>query len=590
VAGLALWQRPWEPGEEPASLEAMAERNAKVPEDRRIIYRIGINIGDVIVEGDDIYGDGVNVAARLEALADTGGICVSRPVHTQIRGKVDLAFKDLGEQQVKNIPEPVRVFKVLLDAPAAKHTAAPAPVVKRSLRWSVVAGGLAVLAIVAGLALWQRPWVSREEPASLEAMAFPLPDKPSIAVLPFTNMSGDPEQEYFADGMTEDLITDLSKISGLFIIARNSTFSYKGQQVKVRQVAEELGVRYVLEGSVRRVGDQVRINAQLIDATTGGHVWAERYDGSLADIFALQDSVTTEIVGALAVELSPSEELKLKARGTASLDAYDAYLLGLRHLNAIDFWRPDETIKTRDAFQNAVALDPNFAAAHSGLAWALWFQARFSHGLARGYQRDQIKQAIEMADKSLKLTDNALAHRLLAKQHFQPASSGIGTIGMSDEFRYDEAVTELRKAVALEPNNADSLAELANYLVFAGNPSEAATLIRDAKRLNPNFPIWYHEPAGIAEYLSGRYEAAAAEFKPWFENDVIPFNSALWLAAAQAQTGQTVKAKAALQTALIGIRKYTTTSSVAYYIPFKNQDHFDSLVAGLRKAGLPDAE
>ncbi len=282
----------------------LAERNAGVPEDRRITYRMGINIGDIIVEGDDIYGDGVNVAARLEGLADPGGICISRPVHTQIKGKVDLAFEDLGEQQVKNIPEPVRVFKVLLDAPIAEHTAAPAPAAKRSLRWPLVAAGLAVLAIVAGIAFWQRPWEPREEPASEANMAFPLPDKPSIAVLPFNNMSDDASQDYFADGMTEDLITDLSKISGLFVIARNSSFSYKGQQVKVRQVAEELGVRYVLEGSVRRAGDEVRINAQLIDAMTGGHLWAERYDGTLEDIFDLQDQVTEQIVAALAISLT----------------------------------------------------------------------------------------------------------------------------------------------------------------------------------------------------------------------------------------------------------------------------------------------
>ncbi|MCZ6652001.1 MAG: hypothetical protein O7D91_03120 [Planctomycetota bacterium] len=230
----------------------MAERNTGVPEDRRITYRIGINIGDIIVEGDDIYGDGVNVAARLEGLAEAGGICVARNVYSQVKAKVEVGFEDLGAQNIKNIPEPVQVFKVLLNAPAPDQIAVVVPVATWPRRWPLVAGGLILLAIAAGIALWQRPWAPREEPASLEAMAFPLPDRPSIAVLPFTNMSDDPKQEYFADGMTEDLITDLSKISGLFVIARNSTFGYKGQHVKVRRVAEELGVRYVLEGSVRR--------------------------------------------------------------------------------------------------------------------------------------------------------------------------------------------------------------------------------------------------------------------------------------------------------------------------------------------------
>ncbi len=329
----------------------MAERNAGVPEDRRIAYRIGINIGDIIVEGDDIYGDGVNVAARLEGLAEPGGICVSRPVHTQIRGKVDLAFEDLGKQQVKNIPEPVRVFKVLLDSPATGHAAVPPPAAKRSLRWPVVAVGLAALVIVAGAILWQRPWEERLEPASEANMAFSLPDKPSIAVLPFANMSGDPEQEYFADGMTDDLITDLSKISGLFVISRNSAFTYKGKAVKVRQVAEDLGVRYVLEGSVRRVGDEVRINAQLIDATTGGHLWAERYDGSLADVFDLQDKVTERIVDALALELTPQEAQRVTGPGTDNVAAHDAYLLGLTF-----YYRrtPESFAKAKIHFERAV--------------------------------------------------------------------------------------------------------------------------------------------------------------------------------------------------------------------------------------------
>jgi TolB-like protein/class 3 adenylate cyclase len=314
---------------------AMAQRNADVPEDQRITYRIGINIGDIIVEGEDIYGDGVNVAARLEGLADPGGICVSRTVFDHVQGKVDLGFDDLGEQEVKNIPKPVQVFKVLLDSPAAEPATVAAPVAKRSLSWPLVAGGLALLIVVVGLALWQQPWSPREEPASVENMAFPLPDKPSIAVLPFANMSGDPEQEYFADGMAEDLITDLSQISGLFVISRNSAFIYKGKTVKVRQVAEELGVRYVLEGSVRRVGDEVRINAQLIDATTGGHLWAERYDGTLDDIFDLQDRVTEQIVAALAVSLT-GEELAEQARhGTENAQAHDAYLQGWAHYKVL---------------------------------------------------------------------------------------------------------------------------------------------------------------------------------------------------------------------------------------------------------------
>ena len=256
--------------------EAMAARNIEAPEQRRIVLRIGINIGDLIVEGDDLYGDGVNIAARLEGLAEPGGICVSGKVYEEVKNKVAFGFEDLGEQRVKNIAEPVQVFRVSAGGPAVRPKSRSG-----RRRQAILAAAVLLIAVLAGLAIWQRPWETREEPVAIERMAFPLPDKPSIAVLPFDNLSEDQAQGYFADGMTEDLITDLSKISGLFVIARNSSFSYKGRQAKVREIAEDLGVRYVLEGSVRRAGDQVRINAQLIDATTGGHLWAERYDGSL---------------------------------------------------------------------------------------------------------------------------------------------------------------------------------------------------------------------------------------------------------------------------------------------------------------------
>ena len=311
---------------------AMALRNADVPEDRRITYRMGINIGDIIGEGDDIYGDGVNIAARLEGLAKPGGICVARNVFNQVKAKVEVGFEDLGAQNVKNIPEAVLVYKVLLDPPATDQFSVAVPAATWSRRWPLAAGGLVVLVIAAGIALWQRPWAPREEPALEANMAFPLPDRPSIAVLPFINMSDDPNQDYFADGMTEYLITDLSELSGLFVIARNSSFSYIGQQVKVRQVAEELGVRYVLEGSVRRAGGQVRINAQLIDATIGGHLWAERYDGTMDDVFDLQDQVTEQIVAALAVSLTGEEQAQQARHDTGKTPWPTTPISGAGHI------------------------------------------------------------------------------------------------------------------------------------------------------------------------------------------------------------------------------------------------------------------
>jgi adenylate cyclase len=271
---------------------AMAERNGYVPEERRITYRVGINIGDIVVEDDDIFGDGVNIAARLEGLADPGGICISRPVHTQIVDKLDLTFEDLGEQQVKNIAKPVMVYRVALDTKAAALITPVVQGIARSKhrRWLVAGAAAALLVLAVGGALWWQPWAPDMEPASVERMALPLPDKPSIAVLPFDNLSGDPDQEPLSDGITEDIITELSRFRELFVIARHSTQTYKGKPVKVQKVAEDLGVRYVLEGSIRKTGNQIRINAQLIDATSGRHIWAERYDRDLSDLFSIQAS------------------------------------------------------------------------------------------------------------------------------------------------------------------------------------------------------------------------------------------------------------------------------------------------------------
>ena len=268
---------------------AMRDRDPELPEDRRIRYRIGINLGDVIIDGDTIQGDGINVAARIEALCEPGGVWVSRSVHNQVKGKLDLEFAATGLHQVKNISEPIQVYRVQMTPSVSGRAPETSGRGALARRW-VVFASLTLLVLV-GIAGWVRPWQPAVEAASLERMAFPLPNKPSIAVLPFKNMSGEAEQEYFVDGLTDDLITDLSKFSGLFVIARNSVFELKGRDVKVHEAAERLGVRYVVEGSVRRAGTEVRVNVQLVDATTGGQLWAERYDGSLDDIFAVQDQV-----------------------------------------------------------------------------------------------------------------------------------------------------------------------------------------------------------------------------------------------------------------------------------------------------------
>jgi TolB-like protein/class 3 adenylate cyclase/rhodanese-related sulfurtransferase len=476
---------------------AMTARNAGVPEDRRIAYRIGINIGDVIVDGEDIYGDGVNVAARLEALAEPGGICVSRPVHTQVEGKVDLAFEDLGEQTIKNIPRPIRAFRILLDRPASDKppiTLAPA---KRRLPMAPIAGGLAVLVVAAGIALWQRPWEVREEPARETEMAFPLPDKPSIAVLPFNNMSADANQEYFADGMTEDIITDLSKISGLFVIARNSSFSYKGRQVKVRDVAEDLGVRYVLEGSVRRAGDEVRINAQLIDATTGGHLWAERYDGELDDVFDLQDEVTAQIVAALKISLTSEEMTEQAHHETENAAAHDAYLQGwaLYKLGTLENFKRALTF-----LKNAVELDPDYAQAHAALA-SLYLDI-----LERGW-------AFDMDMPSSRAEEFANEH--LEEALKRPTSLAyIVSARMMSSFGFaDLALAEAEKAIALDGNDAVALAGLADALNKTDRPANALGFIERALRLDPHHPPDYLIIFGGALFGLERFEEALSTFE-----------------------------------------------------------------------------
>jgi TolB-like protein/class 3 adenylate cyclase/rhodanese-related sulfurtransferase len=513
--------------------QAMAARNARVPEDRRITYRIGINIGDIIVEGDDIYGDGVNVAARLEALAEPGGVCVSRTVFDHVKGKVEVGFEDLGAQTVKNIPEPVQTFKVLLESPTTEHVIVATPAAKRTDRWPVVAGSLIVLVILSAALVWLRPWEERLEPASVERMAFPLPDKPSIAVLPFNNMSDDPSQEYFADGMTEDLITDLSKISGLFVIARNSSFSYKGQAVQVRQVAEELGVRYVLEGSVRRVGDQVRINAQLIDATTGGHIWAERYDGTLDDVFALQDNVTREIIAALAVTLTGEEVAQQARHETTSAAAHDAYLQGWAHYRLLT---PEELTKAVPFFEEAIRLDPGYAQAHAALASAYWDVFKndwaFDLGLASFQAEERANAHLETALKSPTPLAHALQARIMASAGF-----------------YDLAVTEAASAVALDGNDAAAHAGLAEALIFADRPGEALGPIQTAMRLDPHHPPSYLITLGAVQFGGEQFDEAVATFERAVKRNPDNEIPLIYLASSYGHLGRMTEAEAAIEAA-----------------------------------------
>jgi len=548
---------------------AMPDLEAQFSVDQRIRYRIGINLGDIIIDGDDILGDGVNIAARLEGLADPGGIHVSGSVHTQVEGKVDLRFEDLGEQQVKNIPKPVRVFRVQLDVPAAdRGTIAPVPA-KRSLKWPAVAAGLALLVIVAGTALWQRPWEQREEPALVANMAFPLPDKPSIAVLPFSNMSEDPSQEFFADGMTEDLITDLSKISGLFVIARNSSFSYKGQKVQLRQVAEDLGVRYVLEGSVRRAGDEVRINAQLIDATTGGHVWAERYDRKLDNIFAVQNAITERIVQALELHLTDSEQEQLdKAPRKTNVEAYDLTLRARRLLTRFDYKAAAEA---RDLLKRAIEIDPAYAEAYSLLGfyhfdeWRIW-----------GTERDRnLARALELGIEAVELSPSDPAPRVL--------------LAVVHQWRreFDKANAAANKALALQPNDAITLSNLGSMLKLAGRYEEALELLQQAVRLDPFHPPNYLELLADAYWGVGNYSRCVevAERGVALDPNFVGLHGSLAVCYAALDRDEEAKAATA---EMLRTNPGFTLKAWAAYVPYTHERDRQRALDILRKAGVPE--
>lgn len=548
--------------------EQLKTRNVELSENRRMEFRIGINLGDVIEEGDRIYGDGVNIAARIESLADAGGICISRTAYDQVKNKLSLGYEYLGEHAVKNIKESVGVYRVLTDPEAVgsvvykRRRDDP----KHKLRSTVIAL-LFLIVGVGAFAIWSfyfRP--PSIEPAVVEKMAFPLPEKPSIAVLPFDNLSGEPDQEYFSDGMTDDLITDLSKISGLFVIARNSAFAYKGKPVKIRQIAEELGVRYVLEGSVRKAGNRVRINAQLIDATTGGHLWAERYDRHYTDIFELQDEVIGKIVSALTVKLTGAEQMQLARRPTDNLEAYDYYLRAERDVYSEDYSLLSETLSL---YEKAIALDPNFAEAYAGYAraavdiWRLVYVNVLASPVAR-------KRAYEAADRALALDAN-----------IPRAYSVLGILQVVDG-QYDEAMLSAHKAVSLGPNSADAYVNLAIVLMFSGRPNESLAALETALRMNPKPPLGVYGYYGAVLFINRQYEKA---IEPLEKARAASYVAREHLAMTYAQLDRLDEAKAEVDSLLPG------TSLSFYrilYMHYKRQEDRAHLLDALRKAGVPE--
>jgi TolB-like protein len=455
-------------------------------------FRIGVNLGDVMVDGAQIYGDGVNVAARLENLADPGSIFISGSVHEQLGNKLALGYEDLGEQFVKNIAKPVRVFRVRSEGEAAPITKTARVTRKYVRRGAFSIAGVAIIAatIVFVQHLRLRPPTTTASIPSAQSPALTLPDEPSIAVLPFTNMSGDREQEYFSDGMTDDIITALSRLQGLFVIDRNSAFAYKGKPVKAQQVSRELGVHYLLEGSVRKEVNQLRITAQLVDATTDYEIWAERYDRPLQDIFALQDEIVRKIVTTLKLQLTLQEQGVLVRKTTDNLEAYDDLLRGLESLGGetIGGGTKDANMTARQMFEHAVQLDPQYAAAYAniGLTYLLDWES----------QRNTDPQVLGRADE--------LAQKAVALDDSLPAAHGILSQIYLFKKQHDQAVAEAERAIALDPNRADGYVDLALILRFSGRAEEAVESMTKAMRLNPRYPAYYHE-AAVAVYVGAEY-------------------------------------------------------------------------------------
>jgi len=468
--------------------------NAPLPAERRMEFRIGVNLGDVMVDGEQIYGDGVNVAARLESLAEPGGICISGTVHEQVRDKLALSYDDAGEQEVKNISRPVRVFRVLTEAdadarPGTRTQRAPRKYVRRGV-FSLA--GLAIIAAVIVFVqhLSLRPPTTTASIPPQQKPALPLPNIPSIAVLPFTNLSGDREQEYFSDGITNDLITDLSKGPHIFVIDRASTFTYKGKPVRVQDVSRELGVKYVLEGGVQKAGDQVRISVQLVDATTGADLWAERYDRPMKDIFALQDEIVRRIVTTLKLQLTLWERYGvLVPESTDNLEAYDDVLRGIEH------WQKstkEDNEKARQMFEQAIALDPKYAGAYARLGYSYWWSWtwQWSHDprvLDRAFQLEQ--QAIALDDSQ------AFAHVALG---------GIYLFKRD----YGRATAEAKRAVALDPNWALGYMVLGEIMNSSGKPADAIGFAEQAMRLDPRHEDFYLYLEGWSYTQMGRYQEA----------------------------------------------------------------------------------
>jgi len=514
---------------------ALAGANAGLSPERHINFRIGIHVGDVMVKGGDLFGDGVNIAARLQALASAGGTCISSVAYDQVRKILPLAFTDLGAQQVKNIEEPVRAYAVTSKGAATADTASFAAA-----------------------------------PGSNSPL--PLPDRPSIAVLPFQNMSGDPEQEYFADGIVEDIITALSRFKSLFVIARNSSFTFKGKAVDIKKVGQELGVRYVLEGSIRKAGGRVRITGQLIDAASGAHLWADKFDGSLEDVFDLQDRITMSVVAAIAPKLDQAEIERSKRKPTEKLDAYDYYLRGLA---VVEGATKDENEEALRLFYKAIEIDANFALAHAMVARC------FTLRKANGWMADVAKESAETAKLARRAAelgrdDAAVLSRAgyaLARVVFEP----------------EEGADLIERALALNPHLSSAWQFGGLLKAFRGEAETAIEHLAQAMRLSPLDPSLYsmQTATALAHFVAGRYDESVLWAEKASREDPNFLPAIRIIATSAGNSGQLERAQKAAKR-MLEIDPAFRVSRLTDHVPLRRPDDLARYAEGLRRAGLPE--
>jgi adenylate cyclase len=546
-------------------------RNANLPENRKMEFRIGVNLGDVVQEEGKIFGDGVNIAARLESLSQAGGICVSGTAYDHVENKLSLGYEYLGEQTVKNITKPVRVYKVLVEPDAAGKVIGEKSAKQRQWpRTAWVAVAILVVA-AAAFAVW-RPYLRSTPPievASKEKMVFPLPDKPSIAVLPFVNMSGDPKQEFLSDGITDEVITALSKSSQLFVIGRNSTFTYKGRPVRFQQVSEEMGVRYVLEGSVQFSDKRIRITAQLIDALSGYHLFSERYDREMKDIFATQDDISMKILTATRVTLTQGEEARMFAKGTKSLNAYLKVMQAREHHEV--FTRESQAL-ARQLAEEAIALDPGYALAYSYAALAIAHEVTVGAYTNPG---EALERGMKLVKKAVALDDSlAHPHVILSKYY---------VILNKD---HEKGIAEAERAVTLQPNSVDAYMQLGVNIAWAGRPAEAIPILQKAIRLSPIPPHLCLHALAMCILSTGQFEESIALFRRIVQKEPNQLTSQLGLVFALMAAGKEDEARAEAAKVLridprFSLERYAKT--LDYY---KDRSVPDRMINAWRKAGL----